>query len=171
MLYVIFGEMGTGKNYVGERLAKHIGCEFFDGDTVIPKVMLDKIINFKSLDTNDIDNYVYFYLIPEIGKRSTNGLSIGTKDLVISQALYRNTHRETIKFFFGEENVRFIWLPVFSVFTHMKRLFSRKNGLKWMLYGLYNKFFFQEPDSNTKIIDNSKNDNEKELLVQFKNIK
>lgn len=45
MIYLIFGEMGIGKNYVGEKLAKHIGCSFFDGDTVIPKSMIEKCLS------------------------------------------------------------------------------------------------------------------------------
>jgi len=165
MLYVVFGEMGTGKNYVGEKLAKHLGCEFFDGDTVIPKEMLEKVTKFKSLTAADIDNYVYFHLIPEIGKRS-NG-----KDLVVAQALYRNAHRDTIEFFFGEENIKFVWLPVSSNTTHMKRLYGRNNGLKWMLYGLYNKFFFQKPETfKVKVINNNKNNNEFELQKQIENL-
>lgn len=157
--------MGIGKNHVGEKLAKHLHCEFFDGDTVIPKTMMEKVTKFKSLNTADIDNYIYSHFIPEIGKRSQG------KDLVVAQALYRQSHRDTIEFFFGEENVKFVWLPVFSNAVHIKRLYGRKNGIRWTLYGLYNKLFFQEPEKSTyKVINNNDHDNENYLKFQMENL-
>lgn len=99
MIYLIFGEMGIGKNYVGEKLAKHIGCSFFDGDTVIPPSMLKKVLNFKPLGAEDIDDYVTNHLIPEIENKYQN-------ELVVAQALYREKHRNQICAHFGEESER-----------------------------------------------------------------
>jgi gluconokinase len=149
MIYILFGEMGIGKNYVGEKLAARLGCKFFDGDLVVPAPMAEKVTNFKPLTPEDIDDFVYNHLISGIEKE----LSRET-DLVVAQALYLKTHRDAIRKHFGKENIKFVYLPVPSVFTHMSRLWSRENGSKWMLFGLFNKFFFEKPSKDVAVIIN-----------------
>lgn len=140
MLYVLFGEMGIGKNYVGERLATHLGCEFFDGDLVVPQSMAEKVMAFKPLSLEDIDDYVHNHLIGAIEQRLTPG-----KKLVVAQALYLRQHRDVIRRRFSKHGVKMVYLPVPSRVTHMKRLYSRENGLKWAAFGLFNAFFFERP--------------------------
>lgn len=152
MIYMLFGEMGIGKNYVGERLAEHLGCEFFDGDDVVPEAMAEKVANFKPLTVEDIDDYVYNHLIGAIRDRAAD-----STDLVVAQALYRRVHREAIQEAF--DWVQMVYLPVPSLRTHLGRLLTRENGWKWAAWGLFNKLFFQKPkDSETRVIVNDGSD-------------
>jgi len=138
MIYIFFGEMGTGKNFVAERWAERFGGQFFDGDTVIPEPVVRKVGKFRLLTTENLDDYVLNYLIPAIETRAQD------KHLMVAQALYRHRHRNMIRDHFGEKNVTFLWLPVPSLWVHMQRLRSR--GWKWIIYGLLNKPFFQNPN-------------------------
>jgi gluconate kinase len=149
MIYILFGEMGVGKNYVGERLAQGMGCEFFDGDTVIPKPMQDKIDGFEILTASVVEDFIHNHLIPEIQKRKTD-----RRNLVVAQALYRKEYRQAVIDVLGEENVKVIYLPAPSFFTHMKRLMRRKNGIRWVIFCLISKLFFQRPYQNTTVIIN-----------------
>jgi gluconate kinase len=148
MIYILFGEMGVGKNYVGERLAKHLECEFFDGDTVIPKPMAKKVNNFKFLSPSMIEDYIRNHLLVEIRKK------LKGKDLVVAQALYRKAFRnEVLKGLKGEE-VKLVYIPAPTFPVHMKRLLKRRRGPRWMVFCLMNKLFFQKPDKNTAVIEN-----------------
>lgn len=150
MLYVLFGEMGIGKNYVGELLANHIGCKFFDGDLAVPETMAKKVANFRPLGADDINDYVGNHLIPAINERFDT-------HLVVAQALYREVHREMIMSTFGRRKVKLVWLPVVSHVSHFKRLLNRENGWKWIAYAMANKPFFQKPKGNARIILNKDN--------------
>lgn len=162
MIYLIFGEMGIGKNHVGEKLAQYIDCPFFDGDTVIPKSMIENVLIFKPLTAKDIDNYVTNHLIPGIEQRYK-------EKLVVAQTLYRAEHREQIRTHFGEERVKLIWIPARPITEHFKRLLSRENGWGWVKYGLLNKPFFQNPSAydDVHVIINEKN---KDLNLQFEGL-
>lgn len=149
MLYVLFGEMGIGKNYVGERLASHLGCEFFDGDLVVPPSMVEKVVNFKPLSYEDIHQYVHKNLIPAIAEKVKPGES-----LVVAQALYMREHREAIQERLHDRNPQLVYLPVTSRLTHMKRLYSRDRGALWAAYGLWNSLFFQKPEDSCHVILN-----------------
>ena len=151
MIYLLFGEMGVGKNYVGERMARQLGCPFFDGDDAIPDWMMWKVERFKILSLGELDRYVSDHLIPAIWSHHEPGM-----DLVVVQALYRRRHRQMIveRSFGRMRLVVPVWLKPPSLFTHAKRLFDRKHGLKWLLYALVTKPFFQKPDRGAVVIVN-----------------
>ena len=163
MLYVLFGEMGVGKNYVGERLAEHLKCDFFDGDEVLPESMRKKVESFKPLFLEDIDNYVDNFLIKAINDRAYRG-----QNLVVAQALYLRQHRDRIERKLSHHDVVMVYLPVPSRITHMRRLFSRKNGLRWAIFGAFNSFFFEKPTGHdVRVIVNK---NGAHLVSQFKHV-
>lgn len=150
MIYLLFGEMGAGKNHVGELMAQQLGCEFFDGDTVIPEHMLQKVLSFKLFSASDLDQYVRLHLLPAIQSRHVEG-----QDLVVAQALYRREHRDIIlnhQPFQGQ--ITPVWITVPSFFTHKARLVRRKQGFHWLLYWLACKPFFQQPPKGTARIAN-----------------
>ena len=154
-IYILFGEMGVGKNYIGEKLAEHLDCYFFDGDEALPPALKEKVSNFKSLTLDEIEDFVRDDLIPEVeamaGKAKPCGCGCGRDlggDMVVGQALYRADHRKIIAEYFGSR-VEWIYIEPPSFFTHMKRLLSRRRGIRWMLLGLASKAFFQKPPSNT----------------------
>jgi gluconokinase len=134
--YFLVGPMGCGKNYVGERLAKEKGCEFIDGDAFVPETMIAKVSKFQPLGQQDIDNYVTNHLIPGVEARRQQG-----KELVVAQALYRAEHRLQIAQ--RVKNCEFIYIDT-PLTTNVKRLLGRKKGVRWTLYGLFNRIFFQK---------------------------
>lgn len=147
MIYFLVGPMGVGKSYVGARLADDTGCHFVDGDMYLPDNMVKKVTNFQNLTPEEIDSFVINNLIPEVDKIETE-----LPDILVAQALYRKRNRDMIKSHFGDR-CAFIRVKA-SFFTTVKRLLGRKNGLRWALYGLLNRPFFQESDY-AQVIDNN----------------
>jgi gluconate kinase len=139
MIHFLVGPMGAGKNYVGELLAEKLNCKFIDGDDFLPKELKEKIFKFKPLSKSDLNNFIKEHLIPKVEQQSYIH-----PDLVIAQALYRREHREIInKHFKGQ--CRFIKIKT-PLVTNLKRLLTRKKGIRWALYGLINRPFFQGDD-------------------------
>jgi len=136
MIYFLVGPMGVGKNYVGKQLASNLDCEFVDGDDFVPQAMAKKVSRFKRLSMRDLNNFVLEHLIPAI-----ETLHSEHENIVVAQALYRKGHRALIKDKFGDDCV-FIHIKV-PLLTNIKRLLSREKGLRWALYGLINRPFFQ----------------------------
>lgn len=145
MLHFVVGPMGAGKNYVGERLADKLQCNFVDGDTFIPAEMANKVARFKSLTLQDIDSFVTDSLIPQVEAAYTG------QPLVVAQALYRQQHRDQIANHFGNQCI--FYRVKTPLLVNLKRLYSRENGFRWCLYGLSNFFFFQHSDGLI-IVDN-----------------
>ncbi|MHA2280025.1 MAG: shikimate kinase [Promethearchaeota archaeon] len=141
MIYFTFGEMGIGKNFVGERIAAKLGCDFVDGDDFLTPEMQAKVKAFKSFTKQDLDKFMV-RLVEGIVERYKEG-----EDLVVAQALYRQEHRELVKSELLKQNCKiiFVWIPVPSLAIHIERLWGRDKGLMWVLYGMLNKPFFQKP--------------------------
>jgi hypothetical protein len=162
MIYLLFGEMGVGKNHVGERLARRLDCPFFDGDDAIPDWMVWKIERFRLLSLSDLDCYVRDHLVPAIRSRAFQ-----SADFVAAQALYRRRHRRAVVEGMGRHRslcdvrrnkVVPVWIRTPSLLTHAGRLFGREHGLGWLMYALATKPFFQAPDKGTAAIDNGTGD-------------
>lgn len=135
---VLYGEMGAGKNYHGERLAQDLGMPFFDGDLVIPPDMRERIRAFKPVLPATLDRYVNAYLGPAILER------VGPPGIVVAQALYLRRHREALReilAIYGLD-VEFRHIEV-GFAQHMRQLWGRRRGLAWVLFALFNKLFFE----------------------------
>ena len=142
-VYILFGEMGSGKNYHGEKLSMNMGVEFLDGDTLLPEEMIERVSTFKPLSPEMIDNYITNHLAPAILNRS---------ELVLAQALYMDKHRLFLRDFLEDQGytVVFYWVkPKF--WNNLKQIYSRPKGFKWVLYWLMNKPFFQKPSHDHQI--------------------
>lgn len=141
-IVILFGEMGGGKNYHGERLSRMTGFPFFDGDTVVTPEMAEKVSNFRPLTREMILSYVS-RLANEIADRAEVEDVPG---LIVAQALYINDDRLFLKEFLRclGFNVKFYWIKT-PFWRNLKQIFSRKNGFRWVLYWLMNKPFFQKP--------------------------
>jgi len=165
MIYLVFGEMGIGKNFVGERLADKLKCYFVDGDQFLTAEMQAKVKAFKPLTKQDLDVFMRELV------KGVAGMYKGS-DLVVAQALYRQEHRDWIKNELSKQNISttFVWIPVSSLLTHIKRLWSR--SFKWVLYGMFNKLFFQKPTGSFLTIHNRDErhlDNQLCVIRSFKN--
>jgi gluconate kinase len=159
MIYLLFGEMGVGKNYVGERMARQLGCPFLDGDDAIPDWMMWKVERFKILSLGELDRYTQQHLVPAIYNAAVVGRGRDA-DLVVAQALYRRRHRRMIIEFMERHKVGItpVWLKPPSLMTHIRRLWSREHGFHWLVYAAVTKPFFQRPAKGTAVIVNETGD-------------
>lgn len=153
MIYLLFGEMGVGKNFVGERMARQLGCPFLDGDDAIPDWMMWKVERFRILLPDELDRYVAEHLLPAIWSRHEPGM-----DLVVAQALYRRRHRRmVIEWGLGHARgsmppVVPVWVRPPSLAEHARRLLGREHGPRWLMYAMVTKPFFQRPDRGTDVV-------------------
>lgn len=139
-IIILFGEMGSGKNYWGELLVNNMpGFTFFDGDTVATPEMIAKVSKFKPMNRDMIAAYIDV-LIEQIEKRAQQS----DKGLIVAQALYFDQDRKEIASYFEclGYNVSFYLISV-PFFQNMRQLLSRPKGWRWALYWLMNKPFFQ----------------------------
>lgn len=143
-VYILFGEMGGGKNYHGEKFSFHWGMEFLDGDTLVPEEMMERVAAFKPLSPEIVEDYVTNHLAPAILNRSS---------VIVAQALYMDKHRLFLRDFLTTHGyeVIFYWVkPKF--WNNLKQIYSRPKGLKWVLYWLMNKPFFQKPTHDHQVV-------------------
>lgn len=149
-IIIAYGEMGVGKNYVGERLADELGVKFIDGDSLLPPSMIEKVNAFKPFTLAEIENFVKVHLTPAILREAKNGV-------VVAQALYRQEHRDHIARALALAGFKAEFALISTgLLTHLSRLWSRPRGFLWMMYGLINKPFFQVGLPNI-VIDNGNN--------------
>lgn len=145
MIYILFGEMGVGKNYIGKRLAVHLKCQFMDGDDELPYLLKKKVERFEPFTLDEVDDFVRKNLIPQI---EGGAFWAGDNDIVVAQALYRQEHRDIIENYFSDI-VTWIHVTPPSFIEHIRRLFKRIDGFRWVLFGLVHKPFFQKPRPST----------------------
>ncbi len=148
-VYILFGEMGCGKTYCGSRYAKKHGFKFFDGDSVVTPKMLDKVAHFKPLTRELVEEYMDV-LSDAIADQMSE-----CDCLVVSQALYSDEDRKSLKLFLESlgYRVRMWWVQV-RLWRNVQNLLTRQDGWKWVLYWLFNKPFFQKPTHEHDIFPN-----------------
>lgn len=138
---ILFGEMGGGKNYWGEKIAQDNGYTFLDGDTLATPEMINRVSQFKSMTRKMIIEYIdkLTIAISEQARQANNGL-------VVAQALYFDEDRKIMRYALTHVgfNVQFIWVKT-PFWRNLNQIFSRPEGFKWSLYWLANKPFFQKP--------------------------
>lgn len=141
--------MGCGKTYCGSSYAKRHGFKFFDGDTVVTARMMNKVANFKPITRDIIEEYM------DVLSNAIADQMADCDHLVVSQALYSNEDRETLKTFLEclGFQVRMWWVQV-SLWRNVQNLLTRKDGWKWVLYWLFNKPFFQRPTHEHNVFPN-----------------
>lgn len=138
----LFGEMGGGKTYHGQRLAAMTQFTFFEGDSIVPPAMAEKVQNFKPLPREMIREYVTLLA----NKVADLAMQDDVKGLLVSQALYLNEDRKFLDFFLRclGYNVKWYWVKT-PFWRNLKQILTRKNGWRWAIYWLMNKPFFQKP--------------------------
>lgn len=148
-IYIFFGEMGCGKSYCGERYAKKHGFKFFEGDSVVTPRMMDKVVKFKPITRDLIEEYLDV-LFEEIARQAET-----CENLVVAQALYTDEDRKDLKIFLEclGYKVKMWWVKV-PLMQNVRGLMTRKDGWKWVLYWLFNKPFFQKPAHDHEILYN-----------------
>lgn len=141
VIVVLFGEMGSGKSYMGKKIAQANGLDFIEGDDFIPFDMKERTDRFLPPTKQDLRGFV------DTMKLSAKLKAIDSKNgIVLSQALYVNEHREELMEYwkkFGYD-VDMLWVKV-GFWRNLKQLWSRPKGLRWIIYWLISKPFFQKP--------------------------
>lgn len=149
-VYILFGEMGCGKTYVGSRYAKRHDMKFFDGDSVITPRMLEKVSQFKPIPRDILEEYID-KLFNAIADQMEN-----TEYLVVSQALYLDEDRFELLKFLESNGIRVrMWWVQCPWHRNIRNLLTRPNGWKWVFYWLINKPFFQKPTHDYSIFPNT----------------
>lgn len=143
---ILFGEMGSGKNYWGEKIAKEKGYQFFDGDDVILPEMVEYVSKFKFLTRSMLTAYVE-HLVEEIAERAKNN------NVVVAQALYFDEDRLFLARALEEKGyaVSFKWIKV-PVWRNIKQIFSRPLGTAWVLYWIANHPWFEKPTHSFEMV-------------------
>lgn len=148
-VYIFFGEMGSGKSYCGERYAERHEFKFFEGDSVVTPRMMERVKKFRSISEDILEEYM------DVLADSIADQMVDCDHLVVSQALYRNKDRESLKLFLEclGYQVRMWWVQT-PWHRNLQGLLGRPNGWKWALYWLINKPFFQKPTHDHQIFPN-----------------
>ena len=143
---VFFGEMGSGKSWCGRCYAGWHGYEFFEGDDVVTRELLDRSGRFKPIPRGVIREFVRV-LAAETVKRAR---ATQAPTLVVAQALYLDEDRRVFAQLLREEGVyvrTWHWVRT-PFFKHVRNLLTRKERWRWVGYMLMNKPFFQAPVSH-----------------------
>ena len=90
MLLILIGLSGSGKNFVGEILAREFDFYFWDADIDIPQNMREQIYKKEFLSQKMRDEFTENII------RKIAELKIKHPKLVISQALYKERNRHQI---------------------------------------------------------------------------
>lgn len=148
-IYIFFGEMGCGKTYCASGYAKKHDFKFFEGDSVVTPRMLERVSKFKPIPRHILDEYL------DVLADAIADEAEGVDHLVVSQALYIDEDRESIRIFLEAlgYRVRMWWVRV-SFWRNFQNLLTRKDGWKWVCYWLLNKPFFQKPKFDHQIFYN-----------------
>lgn len=139
---IFFGEMGSGKSYVGERYARDHGLCFFEGDSVVTRELLDRSGRFKPIPRGVVREFVRV-----LARAVTeHAHTCESPTLVVSQALYLDEDRLALAEHLKAHGLTIDWRWVRTpIWRHVAQLFSRPKGIRWIAYGLFNKLFFQPP--------------------------
>lgn len=146
IVHVVFGEMGSGKNYTGLRLAQKHGIPFVDGDDFLPEDLRRKLDQGGILLKPEVSRYFNQHLIPSINELITKN----ENGFVLAQALYDDTHRKILNVEFECE---FYWVRV-SYVRHIKNLLTRPRRWGWIARMLLSKPFFQKPSIPHVVVKN-----------------
>jgi len=139
---VFFGEMGSGKSYCGRVYAGWHGYEFFEGDDVVTRELLDRSGRFRPIPRNVIREFVRVLAAETVRRAAATSAPV----LVVAQALYLDEDRTWFARLLAEHGISVEWHWVRTPFLkHVRNLLTRKEGWRWVPYMLFNKLFFEKP--------------------------
>lgn len=142
-VYFFFGEMGAGKSFCAQRFAQKIDAHFVEGDLLLPKKLQQKCKRLAVLTREEVRSFVdgLPQQLVEVAASMTTD-----KPLVVAQALYNNQDRLDLAQAMREKG----WDPIFvhirvPLLRNIRQLWSRRNGLRWILVYLMCKRWFEQP--------------------------
>jgi len=146
MLLILFGLSGSGKNYVGRILRDEYGMHFYDADTDLTPAMQDAIRDQRVIPDAARDAFFQRLVerIEELRKREEN--------LVVSQAIYKEKHREQILRSFPD--AQFVWVRA-PLDVIAQRLARRTDNPATLAYAEKILSIFEPPRIRHFALDNA----------------
>jgi shikimate kinase len=160
MIIIIFGLAASGKNYVGEILSKHFGFQHEDADNWLTPDMQNYIIEKKTFSIEMLENFTH------IIAKNIESLKNKHKNIVITQALYRQKNRLYLKNYFKNENIIFIQTESNEDIIY-QRLVKRNNLVTPEYANSILQYF--EPMDGSYVIKNY-NEGDNHIIKQLNNI-
>jgi gluconokinase len=144
-LLILFGLSGAGKNYVGRILRDDYGMFFYDADTDLTPEMQDAISRQERI--SDAARDAFFEIVVERIRQ----LRSRERNLVVSQAIYKEKHRELILRNFPD--AQFVWVQApWDAIT--ARLTQRNDTPSTLAYAQKIASLFEPPQIRHFVIDN-----------------
>ncbi len=164
MLLVLFGLSGSGKNYVGRILRDDYSMYFYDADTDLTPEMQDAIRR-QSIIPDAARDAFFRQLVERIRELRTR-----EDRLVVSQAIYKEKHRELIRAYFPD--ARFIWVRA-PPGVIAERLARRTDNPATLAYAEKILAIFEPPRISHFVLDNASDRSEvkrqiEEILAQIR---
>lgn len=160
MLIILFGLAGSGKTFVGQKLSDYSNFYFWDADEVITEAM-KQCIHEKRSFTQEIRDEYFKIVIERIQL-----LYIQHKNIIVSQAFYKNKNREKILSEFPD----CIFIQITSNFPILlDRLRKRNNSIN-AEYAKVISAHYEPPTHPYFIITNNVQNNPTLLINQISRI-
>jgi len=142
---LLFGQIGAGKSYIGECLARDFGLTFYEGDRDITPAMRTAIaarVPFTPAMRAEFAGL----LAGRIGQ-----LAAGGSPFCLAQALFKNTERHSIRARFPE--LTFVWVQA-APGVIAERLRQRTGHVADLAYAEFANPYFEPPDFPHRTIEN-----------------
>ena len=161
MIIIVFGLAASGKTYIGNVLAKHFGFYHEDADHWLSEEMKQYVIEKKLFTLEMLEGFTQTIIanITELAKKH--------KNIVISQALYRQKNRLHIKEYF-EALQDILFLQVEASDERIYQRLVNRGGWVMPEYATDMRKYFEGME-DAEIIRNNK-DGEEEIVKQIKGI-
>jgi len=146
MKLLLFGQIGSGKSYVGELFQRKFEIPYHDADRDLPEEMKEAIRNHQPITEEMRDGFVERI----IGRM--HELSQQHAQLCIAQALFKNRHRLRILEAFPD--LQMVWVRSNDVLIHT-RLHERTGHVASQYYAQMVNPNFEEPVHAHQVIENT----------------
>ena len=141
LVYVIMGVSGCGKTTVGEALAAHLDCPFYDGDDYHPAANVAKMAS--GIPLNDDDRAPWLAILAGLLEKHVQR----TETAVLACSALKKTYRDLLRV---GDPVRFVFLEG-DFDTIWERMLARENHyMKADM--LHSQFETLEPPTGTDVI-------------------
>src|SRR6185312_6308619 len=158
MLLILFGLSGSGKNFVGEIIAKQFDYYHWDADLALTSAMKEQIPKQELFTQKMRDDFTQLLMAKIIILRQQH------KNIVISQALYKEKNRQQIALTYPEAKFIYITATQENIIARLKQ---RKNFVD-EAYAEIMSHEFEVPEKADAIILN--NTDTAAIVCQLKHI-
>jgi gluconokinase len=142
MIVVVIGVSGSGKSTIGTALARAIGCQFLEGDTLHSQANIDKMSRGIPLDDDDREPW-----LAEVHKRMADASERGM-DLVVACSALKQAYRQTL-----ERGLELKWVYLKGSHALFRSRLQQRTAHFMKANMLESQFDALEEPSNAIIVD------------------